>query len=98
MWPHKITTNAIMNIKVLRNLFFTFVLMNINIVHFINGSSLDSPHLGFNKRGEFHLIVKSFKNMLIVHWILFKIRPVLKKKKILQFCGKKMYNRAHKIH
>lgn len=52
MWPHKITTKAIMNIKVLRNLFFTFVLMNINIVHFINGSSLDSPHLGFNKRGK----------------------------------------------
>lgn len=57
MWPHKITSIAIMrcsnvNVKVLRNLCLTFVLMSINVVHFINGSSMDSPHLGFNKRGK----------------------------------------------
>lgn len=92
MWPHKQTTNAIMNIKVLRNLFFTFVLMNINIVHFINGSSLDSPHLRFNKRGEFHLIAKSFKIILRVQCILHSVQksPCAKKKqKILQFCVEK---------
>ncbi|CAO1336972.1 unnamed protein product [Diamesa tonsa] len=51
-----------MNIKVLRKLFFTFILMNINIVHFINGSSLDSPHLGFNKREADYTLDDSFWN------------------------------------